>query len=133
MCACVGVSVSVTLCVHMCVHVLMCCMCSCAACAHVLHDVYVLCVCMCVLMQVYAHAHLCVCVHLCMLTNMYIHYNNMCNHRAIKKANSTLVDCHKELDTFTTEHQSHTYNQPNDIEMTNPDDDKKVCKLICYL
>ena len=56
-------------------------------------------------------------------------YICMSNHRAIKRANSMLVECHKELDTFTTEHQSSVYNQPNDIEMSNADDDKKVQKL----
>ena len=52
---------------------------------------------------------------------------NMSNNcRAIKRANSMLTECHKELDTFTTEHQSNAYNQPNDIEMSNADDEAKV-------
>ena len=37
-----------------------------------------------------------------------------------------LAECHKELDAFTTEHQSNVYNQPNDIEMSNTDDNGKV-------
>ena len=41
-----------------------------------------------------------------------------------------LTECHKELDTFTTEHQSNIYNQPNDIEMSNADDDAKVKETI---
>ena len=58
---------------------------------------------------------------------MYYDVRNMSNnYRAIKRANSMLTECHKELDTFATEHQSNVYNQPNDIEMSNVDDEAKV-------
>ena len=108
----------------------------------VLYKCVCVCVCVCacvrVCMYVHVHMYLCmlwcmhVCIHMCAAVFMRMcvcAHDIMFNDRAIKRANSMLVECHKELDTFTTEHQSHTYSQPNDIEMTNPDDDKKVRNL----
>ena len=41
-----------------------------------------------------------------------------------------LVECHKELDAFTTEHQSSSFSQSNDIEMSDADDNKMVNEAI---
>ena len=55
-------------------------------------------------------------------------------HRAIKKANSLLAECHKETDHFLNEQQLHPIlSQPPDEEMMETDENKKVsshCLLI---